>query len=236
VKNINGEDVTQEFIRGAEETLRIARLFNIKELIGKARSPSCGYGQIYDGTFSDKCIAGNGVTTALLKRNGIEVISEEDSRRLMAGEEVKRMIEVKVVDQVLLYQYQSFWSAKKFLEISKDDLKAGFEEKYDVDAREFESSFEPVSHSTITKCYIYGTITKSRSRYTADLLWLLRPYALDFINDNFKESKTGLCWEGTINGILISIKVECPPQDCVYEAWQDPIGHCHGHIWWPASP
>ena len=48
VKNIEGEDVTREFIRGAEETLRIAKLFNIKEFIGKSKSPSCGYGQIYD--------------------------------------------------------------------------------------------------------------------------------------------------------------------------------------------
>lgn len=78
VLNINGEDVTQEFIAGAEETLKIARLFHIGEFIGKSRSPSCGCGQIYDGTFSRKLIDGNGVTTALLKRNGIRVITEED--------------------------------------------------------------------------------------------------------------------------------------------------------------
>ena len=78
VKNINGEDVTREFITGAEETLKLARLFNIKEFIGKARSPSCGYGQIYDGTFSGRLTDGDGVTAALLKRNEIEIISEED--------------------------------------------------------------------------------------------------------------------------------------------------------------
>jgi len=78
VLNRNGEDVTREFITGAEETLKIARQFHIKEFIGKANSPSCGCGQIYDGTFSQKLIAGDGVTTALLKRNGIGVISEED--------------------------------------------------------------------------------------------------------------------------------------------------------------
>ena len=78
VKNIKGEDVTQEFIRGAEETLRIAKLFKASQLIGKSRSPSCGCGQIYDGTFSNKPIDGDGVTTALLKRNGIKVISEEE--------------------------------------------------------------------------------------------------------------------------------------------------------------
>jgi uncharacterized protein YbbK (DUF523 family) len=78
VLNIDGEDVTRVFITGAEETLKIARLFHIEGFIGKSRSPSCGSGQIYDGTFSRKVIDGNGVTTALLKRNGIRVITEED--------------------------------------------------------------------------------------------------------------------------------------------------------------
>jgi len=78
VMNINGEDVTQEFINGAEETLKIVRLFHIEEFIGKSKSPSCGCGQIYDGTFSRKLIDGDGVTTALLKRDGISVITEED--------------------------------------------------------------------------------------------------------------------------------------------------------------
>jgi len=78
VLNINGEDVTQEFITGAEETLKIVKLFHIEEFIGKSRSPSCGCGQIYDGTFSRELIDGDGVTTALLKRNGIRVITEED--------------------------------------------------------------------------------------------------------------------------------------------------------------
>jgi uncharacterized protein YbbK (DUF523 family) len=77
VLNINGEDVTQKFINGAEETLKIVKLFHIEKFIGKSRSPSCGCGQIYDGTFSRALIYGDGVTTALLKRNGISVITEE---------------------------------------------------------------------------------------------------------------------------------------------------------------
>jgi uncharacterized protein YbbK (DUF523 family) len=77
VLNVNGEDVTQEFIAGAEETLKIVKLFRIEEFIGKSRSPSCGCGQIYDGAFSRELIDGDGVTTALLKRNGIRVITEE---------------------------------------------------------------------------------------------------------------------------------------------------------------
>jgi uncharacterized protein YbbK (DUF523 family) len=78
VLNVEGEDVTQKFITGAVETLKITRLFHIQEFIGKSRSPSCGCGQIYDGTFSRQLIDGDGVTTALLKRNGIRVITEED--------------------------------------------------------------------------------------------------------------------------------------------------------------
>ena len=81
VKNLNGEDVTREFIRGAGETLRIARLLKVRQFIGKSRSPSCGCRQIYDGTFSGKPVDGDGVTAALLKRNGIKVITEEDLRQ-----------------------------------------------------------------------------------------------------------------------------------------------------------
>ena len=77
VLNKNGEDVTREFITGAEETLKIARQFHIEEFIGKSNSPSCGCEQIYDGTFTQKLTAADGVTTALLKRNGIKITSEE---------------------------------------------------------------------------------------------------------------------------------------------------------------
>jgi len=73
-----GKDVTQNFINGAEEVLKLAKLFNVKEAILKHKSPSCGCGKIYDGTFSNKLIDGDGVTAALLKKNGIKVITEED--------------------------------------------------------------------------------------------------------------------------------------------------------------
>ena len=73
----NGKDVTKFFVSGAEEVLKIAQLYDINEAILKQRSPSCGLGQIYDGTFSKNLISGDGVTTALLKNIGIKVISEE---------------------------------------------------------------------------------------------------------------------------------------------------------------
>lgn len=73
-----GEDKTDNFINGAIETLKLAEAFGAKKAILKSRSPSCGRGRIYDGTFSARTAAGNGVTAELLIRNGIEVFSEED--------------------------------------------------------------------------------------------------------------------------------------------------------------
>lgn len=78
VFSISGKNVTQYFMRGAEETLRIVMLHGIKEAIFKQKSPSCGCGQIYDGSFTGKLIHGNGITTELLIKNNIKVISDED--------------------------------------------------------------------------------------------------------------------------------------------------------------
>ncbi len=76
--NENGIDVSKNFQQGAEEVFKIAKLYNITEAILKQCSPSCGCGQIYDGTFSGTIIKGDGVTTKLLKENGIKVKTEED--------------------------------------------------------------------------------------------------------------------------------------------------------------
>lgn len=82
VVNPDGSDITKEFVKGAFEVLRIAKIVGAKEAILKARSPSCGCGKIYDGSFSGKLIDGDGVTTALLKKNGIKVITDEDYKLL----------------------------------------------------------------------------------------------------------------------------------------------------------
>jgi uncharacterized protein YbbK (DUF523 family) len=80
VVNIEGKDVTVEFLTGAQEALRVVRRWDIKEAILKAHSPSCGVGQIYDGSFSGHLVEGDGVTAALLKREGIIVTNEEEVR------------------------------------------------------------------------------------------------------------------------------------------------------------
>lgn len=74
----DGVDVTYQYNKGAEETLKLAKELNIKKAILKSRSPSCGSGIIYDGTFTHTKIPGNGITADLLLKNGIEVITEED--------------------------------------------------------------------------------------------------------------------------------------------------------------
>jgi uncharacterized protein YbbK (DUF523 family) len=74
----DGIDVTSEFNRGAQEALKIALLVGAKTAILKARSPSCGFGKIYDGNFSGKLVAGNGVFAELWKKNGMDVKTEEE--------------------------------------------------------------------------------------------------------------------------------------------------------------
>lgn len=74
----SGKNISENFTKGAKEVLRIAKLYGVKEAILKQKSPSCGCGKIYDGTFSGKTIKGDGVTAALLKKSGVKVIAEED--------------------------------------------------------------------------------------------------------------------------------------------------------------
>lgn len=75
VMTADGSDVTEAYLQGARHALAVAQTHGATQVILKARSPSCGCGDIYDGTFSGTLISGDGVTTALLKRHGITVIS-----------------------------------------------------------------------------------------------------------------------------------------------------------------
>lgn len=73
-----GRDVTAAFIKGAEEALALCQSAGVEEAVLKARSPSCGAGTIYDGSFCGQCRPGWGVTAALLRRHGIVLSTEEE--------------------------------------------------------------------------------------------------------------------------------------------------------------
>lgn len=78
VINKDNIDVTKEYQKGALKALEIAKHNNCNCAIFKSKSPSCGCGKIYDGTFSKKLISGNGITTSLLKKNNIKVYTEDE--------------------------------------------------------------------------------------------------------------------------------------------------------------
>lgn len=79
-KVINKEniDVTHNFIIGASKTLEELKKQNIELVVVKSKSPSCGYKQIYDGSFTGTIIEGNGVFTELAVKNGIQILTEKD--------------------------------------------------------------------------------------------------------------------------------------------------------------
>lgn len=79
----DGRDVTSEYEQGAEEALRLARMTGCTCALLKERSPSCGCGMIYDGTFTGGLCEGDGVCAALLKKNGIKVFGESRARELL---------------------------------------------------------------------------------------------------------------------------------------------------------
>lgn len=85
-----GEDVTAAFVEGAEQALKLVRQHGIRLALLKARSPSCGNRENYDGSFSGTKVAGEGVTAAALRRAGVQVFSEEE---LPAAEAALRKLE-----------------------------------------------------------------------------------------------------------------------------------------------
>lgn len=74
VMGADGSDRTQEFLRGAAAALALAKEKGVTRVMLKSKSPSCGAGQIYDGSFSGRLISGNGVTAELFRRSGIQII------------------------------------------------------------------------------------------------------------------------------------------------------------------
>lgn len=87
VVSSSGRDVTEAFKRGASESLRIGLEHGVRVAILKSRSPSCGLGEIYDGSFSKVLRAGNGITSKLLLENGLRIYGECDIEEIQDKEE-----------------------------------------------------------------------------------------------------------------------------------------------------
>ncbi len=78
VKTEDHEDVGHFFVNGAQHALRLCKQQNIHIAILKENSPSCGSSMIYDGNFNNRLVPGSGITTSLLRQNGIRVFSEHE--------------------------------------------------------------------------------------------------------------------------------------------------------------
>ena len=78
-----GADVTEAYRRGAEAAVQLARLTGAQAAVLKERSPSCGSGAVYDGTFSRVLTEGWGITAALLRQQGLRVVGESRLEELL---------------------------------------------------------------------------------------------------------------------------------------------------------
>jgi uncharacterized protein YbbK (DUF523 family) len=76
VRTMSGADVTENYERGALESLNLALMFGCRAALLKERSPSCGAGMIYDGTFSGRLVPGDGILAGLLRGRGIAAFAE----------------------------------------------------------------------------------------------------------------------------------------------------------------
>ena len=83
VMNKAGEDVTENYLVGAQAALGICKSQNVRLAVLKERSPSCGCREIYDGSFSGRLVSGVGVTVELLKSHGVEVLGESEIDKLL---------------------------------------------------------------------------------------------------------------------------------------------------------
>ena len=78
-----GRDVTAQYQKGAETALCLARRYGCKAALLKEKSPSCGSGLIYDGSFTGTLVTGDGVAAQMLKEEGLIVFGESDTELLI---------------------------------------------------------------------------------------------------------------------------------------------------------
>ena len=74
----DGKDNTEAYLKGAKKALEAAERHKCTFAVLKSKSPSCGKGKVYDGSFSGRLVKGNGITAELFKKNGIRVLTEEE--------------------------------------------------------------------------------------------------------------------------------------------------------------
>lgn len=84
----DGRDVTAQYVRGAEEIVRLARMYGCTLAILKERSPSCGRGLIYDGTHTGTLTDGNGVLAEMLMKAGVRIIGESEIAGMIQRDEL----------------------------------------------------------------------------------------------------------------------------------------------------
>ena len=104
VFNEIGVDVTENFLKGANISLEKAKTEGVRYALLKAKSPSCGKGEVYDGSFSGKVVPGNGKTAELLMKNGIEVFTEKEIEEFKTRLKLKEttLCYIEKGDKVLL--------------------------------------------------------------------------------------------------------------------------------------
>ncbi len=78
VINREGTDVTEAYMKGSRLALETCLKEGCRTAVLKARSPACGYGKIYDGTFTKTLVNGSGTFAEMLEEHGIEVMTEEE--------------------------------------------------------------------------------------------------------------------------------------------------------------
>ncbi|MEA3344913.1 MAG: hypothetical protein U9Q78_01475 [Chloroflexota bacterium] len=157
---------------------------------------------------------------------------------------MRRIISTKVEagETVVHYRGKTFWDEAQFswiMEHKADFESKGIEKLKRVTSGEesgkYAVEFDEAERSTSLTCEVHGVVSKRDHSFYGRFLWLITPLGLDFIGDHFEETTEGLSWAGTIEGIPTEILCEFPPQEVPYAAWGQPIGHCHGHVWWTGT-
>lgn len=153
-------------------------------------------------------------------------------------EAISRSFRIMVRGEIIHYKETYTWSENNYLNIIEN--KTGFrtiqvqhfEDKYDIEPKFHETKFIKSDMSTLFECEIREKVTENEGKYTANLSWLLNPYGLNFVENEFEETKTELKWHGELDQISTGIIIDLPPQENKYSEWGEPAGYNHSTIWW----